>query len=137
MHKTRIDLTRIADGEVVDFPDGRVVFIRGDEGDRAYVVESGRVDIREGGRVIETMEEGEMFGEMALIDGEPRSASAVAVGPTRLIAIDRAMFHKLVRDNPDFALDVMRLMSRRLRAKLAVEPRPEITPMPVAPRASA
>jgi CRP-like cAMP-binding protein len=137
MSPGRIDLTRIAEGETVDFPDGRVVFIRGDAGDRAYIVESGLIDIREGGRVIETMEPGEIFGEMALIDGEPRSASAVAVGPTRLIALDRATFHRLVRDNPDFALDVMRLMSRRLRARFAGEQPPEITPIPVAPRISA
>jgi CRP-like cAMP-binding protein len=137
MPHNRIDLTRLVDGDTIDFADGRVVFIRGDAGDHAYIVESGLIDIREGGRVIETMEPGEIFGEMALIDGEPRSASAVAVGPTRLITLDRVTFHRLVRDNPDFALDVMRLMSRRLRARFADEKPPEITPMPVAPRASA
>jgi CRP-like cAMP-binding protein len=128
----RVDLTKLADRKTVDYPDGRVVFIKGDRGDAAYVVKSGRIAIRESGRVVETMEPGELFGEMALIDAEPRSASAVAVGPVRLIVIDHASFHTLVRNDPDFALDVMRFMSRRLRAKLAAERPVEV--MPVAPR---
>jgi CRP-like cAMP-binding protein len=108
-------------GETVKFPDGGVVFIKGDRGSAAYVVTSGRVEIREGGRVVETMARGEIFGEMALIDSEPRSASAVAIGHTELAVIDMAAFHKLVRDDPNFALAVMRLMSRRLRATLAAD----------------
>lgn len=137
MPQRRIDLTRIVDGEAVDFADGRVVFIRGDAGDKAYIVESGRIDIREGGRVIEAMEPGEIFGELALIDGEPRSASAVAVGPTRLLVIEREAFFAHLRDNPDFALAVMRLMARRLRSRFIDEKPPEITPLPVGPRLSA
>ena len=132
-----IDLARIVTGEIVDYSDGRVVFIRGDAGDKAYIVESGRIDIRENGRVLEAMQPGEIFGELALIDGAPRSASAVAVGPTRLIVIERERFFELLRDNADFALGVMRLMARRLRARFADEKSPEMNPMPVAPRLSA
>ena len=123
-------------GETVQFPDGGVVFIRGDRGTCAYMVRSGRVEIRESGRVVEAMARGEIFGEMALIDSEPRSASAVAVGPTELAVIDNAAFHKLVRDDPDFAIGVMRLMSRRLRATLAADKNTEervavpLAPMP-------
>ena len=68
-----IDLARMVDGETVDYSDGRVVFIRGDAGDKAYIVESGRIDIREGGRVIEAMRPGEIFGELALIDGDRKA----------------------------------------------------------------
>ena len=121
-------------GETVNFPDGGVVFIKGDRGIAAYMVRSGTVEIREAGRVVETMVRGEIFGEMALIDAEPRSASAVAVGPTELAVIDKDAFHKLVREDPDFALGVMRLMSRRLRATLAAERAPdERVGIPVAP----
>lgn len=133
----RIDLARMVEGENVDYSDGRVVFIRGDAGDKAYIVESGRIDIREGGRIIEAMRPGEIFGELALIDGEPRSASAVAVGPTRLIVLERDRFFALLRENEDFALGVMRLMARRLRARFVDEKPPEMNPMPVAPRLSA
>src|SRR4051812_35927499 len=75
-------------GETVSFPEGGVVFIKGDRGNAAYMVRSGRVEIREGGRVVEAMTRGELFGEMALIDSEPRSASAVAVGSTELAVIN-------------------------------------------------
>ena len=121
-------------GETVNFPDGGVIFIKGDRGHCAYMVRSGKVEIREGGRVVEAMARGEVFGEMALIDSEPRSASAVAVGATELAVIDKVAFHKLVRDDPDFALAVMRLMSRRLRATLAADKgAEERTAVPLAP----
>jgi len=122
-------------GETVSFPEGGVVFIKGDRGSAAYMVRSGRVEIREGGRVVEAMNRGELFGEMALIDSEPRSASAVAVGATELAVINADTFYKLIRDDPDFAIAVMRLMSRRLRATLAAErPPEERATMPVAPQ---
>jgi CRP-like cAMP-binding protein len=110
------------DGRRVAFADGGVVFIKGDSGDFAYVVVSGRVDIRHGGHIVEAMQAGELFGEMALIDSEPRSASAVAVGPTELAVIDRPFFESLIREEPDFAMKIMRLMARRLRAMMAAQP---------------
>jgi CRP-like cAMP-binding protein len=110
------------DGRRVAFADGGVVFIKGDSGDFAYVVVSGQVDIRHGGHIVEAMQAGELFGEMALIDSEPRSASAVAVGPTELAVIDRPFFESLIREEPDFAMKIMRLMARRLRAMMAAQP---------------
>jgi CRP-like cAMP-binding protein len=107
------------------FPDSQVIFIKGAPGDFAYVVKSGRVEIREGGRVLETLGPGGLFGEMAMIDAAPRSASAVAVGPTDLVVIDHATFDALIREVPDFAISVMRLMARRLRATTANHPAPE------------
>ena len=56
-----------------------------------------------------------MFGEMALIDGSPRSATAVASEACELAPIDKAAFAHLVRQDPDFALRVMRLLAQRLR----------------------
>ena len=122
-------------GRRVAFADGGVVFIKGDPGDHAYVVASGRVEIREGGRVIEVMEVGELFGEMALIDSEPRSASAVAVDRTELVVIDRQTFERLVREEEEFAVKVMRLMSRRLRAALSTaKPLREEMPIGIPPK---
>lgn len=120
MSDTKFDTGMLGGVEAkrVAFADGGVIFIKGDPGDSAYVLVSGRVEIRSGGHVIETMEPGEMFGEMALIDFEPRSASAVAVGRCELIMIDQSVFERLLREE-GFALKVMRLMSRRLRTTLA------------------
>ncbi len=120
MEKSRADTISLGfGGRRVGFAEGGVVFIKGDAGDIAYVVASGSIEIRESGRVIETMGPGELFGEMALIDSEPRSASAVAVGPTELLVIDRTEFDRRLREEPDFAVKVMRLMARRLRATMA------------------
>ena len=116
--------------------DGGIIFIKGDRGDVADPARSGRVEIREAGRLIETMHDGgELFGEMALIDQEPRSASAVAVGAVDLIVVDKATFDRLVHDLPEFALTVMRLMARRLRAMNAA--RAVTGTLPISPRRSA
>lgn len=104
---------------IVRFTDGKVIFLKGASGDHAYVVKSGKVEIREGGRALECVGPGGLFGEMAMIDAGPRSASAVAVGETDLILLDRPTFDALVRDVPDFARNVMRLMAKRLRATTA------------------
>ena len=124
-------------GRRTTFAHGGVVFIKGDPGDFAYVVASGQVDIRHGGHIVETMRPGELFGEMALIDFEPRSASAVAVGATELVLIDRPLFEQLVQDEPGFAMKILRLMARRLRATMATDnPSNEELPLGI-PRHSA
>jgi CRP-like cAMP-binding protein len=118
MSGTTFDVDVIAAGEprVLAFSQGATIFNRGDEGDCAYIIKEGRVEIREGDLALEALCAGEIFGEMALIDDAPRTASAVAASRVELIPIDRRMFNVLIRDDPDFATTVMRLMSRRLRA---------------------
>lgn len=120
----------------VAFADRGVVFIKDDPGDFAYFVVSGRVEIRLGGRVIETVGPGGLFGEKALIDSWPRAASAVSVGPTELIVIDRDAFEHLVDEVPGFAVNVMRLMARRLRAANAAAPSVRADPLPPAMRSA-
>ena len=132
MTRTSFEIERIvaAGGKPLSYPDGGIIFIKGDRGECAYAVESGRVEIREAGRVLEALEPGELFGEMALIDHEPRSASAVAIGSVELVAVDLGTFNALVRANPDFATTVMRLMARRLRAMNAAQRPGEAFPLP-------
>jgi CRP-like cAMP-binding protein len=120
--------------KIDSYPDGGVIFIRGDAGDRAYIVRKGLVEIREGGRAIESITVGQLFGEMALIDQGPRSASAVAVGPTDVAVIDREAFIRLVRHDPDFALNVMTEIVRRLRAVNAQQRPVEDLPVVQRPR---
>ena len=100
----------------VSFADRGVVFVKGDQGEVAYLVKTGSVEIRASGRAMELVCPGGLFGEMALIDSEPRSASAVALGTTELIVLDRPTFERIIREVPDFAFSVMKLMSRRLRS---------------------
>jgi len=72
---------------------GDAIFHQGDRGDHAYVVETGRIELRLADRgeeiVLATRGPGELFGEMAILDDEPRSATAVALQDTRLLVIDR------------------------------------------------
>jgi len=81
-----------------------------------YVIRRGRVAIRLGSLTLETVEEGGLIGEMALVDDCERSASAVALVDCDLVPIDEKRFLFLVRETPFFALEVMRTMARRLRA---------------------
>ena len=109
------------------YPQGHVVFNQGDNGDRMYAVINGSVDIVIQSRIIETVEVGGVFGEMALIEGGgPRSASAVVRSEATLVPIDQNRFLFLVQQTPFFAVQLLTIVSQRLRRinqKLEEEPR--------------
>jgi CRP-like cAMP-binding protein len=94
---------------------GDKVFVRDEDGDAMFAVRTGRVNILAHGQVVESIGPNGIFGEMALIDGSPRSATAVAAEASEVAPIDKAAFLRLVQQNPDFALQVMRLLVSRLR----------------------
>ena len=91
------------------------IFTQDDDGNCMYVVRSGTVAILSGGAVLETIGPDATFGEMALIDGSPRSATAVAREPTEVAGIDERAFLSLGDRNPTFALELLRRLARRLR----------------------
>jgi CRP/FNR family cyclic AMP-dependent transcriptional regulator len=95
-------------------PDQRI-FTQDDEGGAMYVVRSGKVAIMAGGAVLESIGPNGIFGEMALIDGSPRSATAITREPTEVAVIDERAFLYLVERNPGFALDLLRRLAKRLR----------------------
>ena len=107
-------LVRFA-GDAVTFNAGQRVFNEGDPGDVMYVVRSGEVDIVVGDEVVETIGTGGIFGEMALIEQDRRSASAVAQTDCELVPINENRFKFLVQQTPFFAIEVMRIMAHRLR----------------------
>jgi CRP/FNR family cyclic AMP-dependent transcriptional regulator len=102
-----------------DFPPGAVVFEEGDPGSRMYVIVSGavRIEKRVGSRTmtLAVLGAGEAFGEMALLEGATRSATAVVDRPSRILEIDEAAFEDLVRNNGEVALRLLRRLSGRLR----------------------
>ena len=102
----------------LDLPPESVVFRRDDPGSFMAVVMRGAVGIRRDGAEIAVVEAGSVFGEMALIDGQPRSADAVTKTHCRLALIDDRHFKALVRDTPEFALSLMKILVERLRAHL-------------------
>lgn len=98
------------------FEPGERIFLVGDEGSVMYAVCSGSVGITSAGEMLETVRAGETFGELSLIDGSPRGATAIAREETEVAVIDEQAFNYLVERNPAFALDLLRRLSRRLRA---------------------
>jgi CRP-like cAMP-binding protein len=105
---------------------GNVIFEEGSTGRELYVVLDGKIDIvKDGGAsrtTIVTLGKGEFFGEMAVIDGSSRSASAIAAAPkTKVMRINHARFVYLVSQQPAFALMIMDALSKRLRASNAVQ----------------
>jgi CRP-like cAMP-binding protein len=108
-----------------EFDVGDVIFEEGSAGRELFVVLDGRIDIvKKNGAsttVIVTLGKGEFFGEMAVIDGSARSATAVSAAPnTRVMRINHARFVYLVSQQPAFALMVMDALSKRLRASNAL-----------------
>lgn len=102
---------------VVKLRRGETLFREGDKTDCLYILRSGGLRIRRGAVVYEDVQPGGMVGEMGLIErNRPRSATIVALADSELIAIDEARFFSLVAETPAFALEVMRVLSRRLRA---------------------
>jgi CRP/FNR family transcriptional regulator, cyclic AMP receptor protein len=104
-----------------EFNVGDVIFEEGSTGRDLYVVLDGLIEIAKvsGGQktVIVTLGKGEFFGEMAVIDGSARSATAICAAPgTRVMRINHARFVYLVSQQPAFALMIMDALSKRLRA---------------------
>ena len=102
-----------------------VIFEEGSTGRELFVVLDGKVDIAKvngpNKTVIVTLGKGEFFGEMAVIDGSARSATAIAAAPnTKVMKINHARFVYLVSQQPAFALMVMDALAKRLRASNAV-----------------
>jgi len=101
-------------------PRGSAVMREGDAVDCLYVIVSGRLKVMVGeadGKetILNILGPGEFFGEMGLIDGNPRSASVVAVEPCELLALTKHAFRKVLVENTDLAMAVMRVLVRRLR----------------------
>jgi CRP-like cAMP-binding protein len=99
---------------------GQPVFLQGDPGDEMYLLVEGRIRIcceSLSGREITlaVLKEGGFFGDMALLDGEPRSATAIAETPGQLLVLRRADFQSFLRGCPNSAVALLAFISRRLR----------------------
>lgn len=105
--------------DATHYPAGSVIFKKGEPGDTMFVVASGEVDILAEGKVVDSLSEGDLFGEMSLIDKQNRSADAVARTDCSIICIDEARFLFMTDHTPRFALQVMRLVAARLRDRMA------------------
>jgi CRP-like cAMP-binding protein len=101
--------------EFEEYKAGQVIFEEGTDGNVMYAIKEGQVDIIHNGKTIETLNAGEFFGEMALVDQSPRSANAIAKTDCKIIVVNQHRFLFLVQETPTFALQVMHVMSERVR----------------------
>ena len=99
-----------------DVPAGSVIFEEGTSGAEMFGILEGEVELRLPNGMVRRLGPDESFGEMAIVDGSPRSGTAVAVTDTKLAVLDRQRFLFLVQETPMFALQVMSSIAERLRA---------------------
>jgi CRP-like cAMP-binding protein len=101
--------------ETSAFKAGDIIFREGDNALELFVIKSGQVRIQIGNRTVTELAPDTIFGEMALIDDEPRSATAIALTDVELVPVSEKQFLFLVSQTPYFALKVMRVLATRLR----------------------
>lgn len=101
--------------DVRAFVSGSTIFRDGEPGDLMFVVIEGQVELRKGNQAIRSLQPGEVFGEMSIIEDQPRSADAVAITDCLVAAISQKRFMLLVSQAPFFAVQMLRLLSERLR----------------------
>ena len=105
----------IDEAKALPFAAGEKIFAAGDSGTAMYFILSGEVRITVDERELDYLRPGQVFGEMALVDNLVRSASATAVTPSKLFPINKTQFAALAQQAPAFAIEVMSVMSARLR----------------------
>lgn len=108
----------------LELPAGETVFQKGDAGDSMYVIVEGQVRVFDGERTINVLGEREIFGELALLDPEPRSASCAAVSPARLFRLDAETFSQLMAGNIEIVRGVLHVLCERLRRITSFAPIP-------------
>jgi AAA family ATP:ADP antiporter len=104
--------------EEVHVREGEVVFQKGELGKSLYVIAAGRVRVHDGDQTLEFLTEGQVFGEMALLDPEPRSASITAIEDTQLLRLDQEAFYELLESQIELARGMIKVLTRRLRARM-------------------
>jgi len=118
MNGSFVDFTLLARAteDSRSFRAGEIIFREREAGAEFFVVKSGSVAIRHGNKTLQVLGEGEIFGEMALIDSEPRSATVTAETDVVIVPVSEKQFLFMTSEAPYFALNVMRVLAKRLRA---------------------
>ncbi len=110
------ELRRVAElSRIVEAPVGTVITQIGEAGDSFFVIIDGRAAVRTPVGAGSQLQPGDFFGEMSLLDGEPRSATIVATTDLRLLIVDRSHFWRLLDQTPDLIRRILTILSRRVR----------------------
>jgi CRP-like cAMP-binding protein len=97
------------------FPPNHTIFTKGQQGQSLYILVSGRVKVHSGDRIIARLEQGACFGEMAVFDAEPRSASVTTLEPCDCLTLTQQQLYEAIDETPGIAINLIRLLSRRIR----------------------
>lgn len=102
-----------------EYADGEAICRQGETADRMFIVQSGRVIVEmadvTGSVFVTELKAGDIFGEMALLERQPRSATVRAHGPVRVLTLDKRTFLRQVHEDPSLAYRILETMSRRIR----------------------
>ena len=110
------ELRRVAElSRIVEAPVGTLITQIGEPGDSFFVIIDGTVTVRTPVGAGSQLQPGDFFGEMSLLDGEPRSATIVATTDLRLLIVDRTHFCRLLDEAPDLTRRILTILSRRVR----------------------
>lgn len=110
------ELERVAQlADEVDVLDGRTLTAQGERGNEFFLVIEGKVSVERDGRTLATLGAGDFFGEIALIDGRPRTATTRAEGNARLLVVGHREFHSLLSEVPSAQLGVLQALAERVR----------------------
>lgn len=116
------DLLRVVTlASQADVPAGHALTEQGAHDPRFVVLLDGRAQVEIDGEVVEELGPGDYFGEIALLDGGPRSGSVVAVTDVRILALEQMSFRPLLHDHPEIAEQLLLAMCRRIRRARAVK----------------
>lgn len=100
------------------YKDGQIIFLEHEPGGEMYIIQEGKVKITKlvnnNEVLLAVLKKGDIFGEMSLLDNKPRSASAIAFGPTKLMAVNKANFEPTVKAHPEIATRIIELLSERI-----------------------
>ena len=110
------DLAVIAQISVQEtYPRSITIFEKDEQGDALYLIVNGKVKIHHGENQLSELKSGDVFGEMAILDSEPRSASVTTKEETLLLKIHREDFAELLHEKPEIASGIIRVLTFRLR----------------------
>lgn len=99
----------------LSFPANHRIFTQGEEGRSLYIVISGRVQVHIGDKELAQLDAGACFGEMALFDAEPRSASVTTIAPCNCLVLTQQQLYEAIDETPGIAVNVIAMLSRRVR----------------------
>ncbi len=102
--------------EELDLPKDKILCTQGESGSEFFVLLSGSAEVRRDGKALRTMKPGDFFGEIALVDNGPRTATVVATAPVRCLVLSVSQFQDVLHQNAEIAVKILYAMGRRLRA---------------------